>query len=182
MWHHPQSRKQGGISMRFIKIVTGKCCERQYVNQHDGIEIGIDIDKIVEVKHYTNFPERLSDLNPRKYMSEIKIVCDGIEKSLEIPAPLDLVLAYLNGDVDLDAIKNYEIPTPEAPEDLNEWVKILENDNEIKAINKIINRGVTTKSQLLQMTARDIKALHGCGGSSKTCGYVIDAMKVFGLV
>lgn len=166
--------------MKFIKIITGECCERYYMKQHS--EIGIDADKITEVKHYVYFPESLSDLDPRKYMSEIKIVCDGIEKSLEIPAPLDLVLAYLNGEVSLDAIRDYEIPAPEAPENLSEWTKILETDNEIKAINKIIKLGITTKTQLLQMTAKDIKELPGCGGRSKTCVYVRDAMKVFGLV
>ena len=165
--------------MKFIKIITGKCCERYYMKQHS--EIGIDADKITEVRHYSYHPERLSDLDPRKYMSEIKIMRDGVEKSLEIPAPLDIVLKYLNGEVSLDAIRDYEIPAPEAPEDLSEWTKILESKDEIKAVNKIIKLGITTKTQLLQMTVADIKALPGCGGSSQTYSYIKQALKVFNL-
>ena len=144
-------------------------------------EIGIDADKITEVRNYMYYPDTLSDLDPRKYTSEIKIMCDGIEKTLEIPAPLDIVLQYLNGEVSLDAIRDYEIPAPEAPENLSEWTKILEDEDMIKAINKIIKLGITTKTQLLQMTMDDIKALPGCGGCSQTRFDIEDALKVFGL-
>lgn len=166
--------------MKFIKIITGKCCERYFMKQHS--EIGIDADKITEISHYTYHPERLSDLDPRKYMSEIKIMCDGVEKSLEIPAPLDIVLQYLNGEVSLDVIRDYEIPAPEAPENLSEWTKILESKYDINAIRKMINLGITTKTQLLQMTEADIKALPGCGGSSKTYRNVRKALIVFNLI
>ena len=165
--------------MRFVKIITGKCCERYIVKQHR--EIGIDADKIIEIKHLISYPERLSDLDPKKYTSEIKIICDGVEKTIEVPAPLDIVLKYLNGEVSLDAIRNYEIPAPEAPEDLSEWTKILENKDSIKALNKIIRLGVTTKTQLLKMSLEDIKALPGCGGSSQTCYDIEEALKVFNL-
>ena len=149
------------------------------MKQHS--EIGIDADKITEVKHFISYPERLSDLDPKKYTSEIKMMFDGVEKTIEIPAPLDIVLKYLNGEVSLDAIRDYEIPAPEAPEDLREWTKILEDKDEIKALNKIIRLGITTKTQLLQMTLEDIRALPGCGGSSQTCFDIEDALKVFDL-
>ena len=149
------------------------------MKQHD--EIGIDADKITEVKHFISYPEKLSDLDPKKYTSEIKMMFDGVEKTIEIPAPLDIVLKYLNGEVSLDAIRDYEIPAPEAPEDLREWTKILEDKDEIKALNKIIRLGITTKTQLLQMTLEDIRALPGCGGSSQTCFDIEDALKVFDL-
>lgn len=165
--------------MRFIKIITGKCCERYIMKQHS--EIGIDADKITEVKHFISYPERLSDLDPKKYTSEIKMIFDGVEKTIEVPAPLDIVLKYLNGEVSLDAIRNYEIPAPEAPENLIEWTKILENKDSIKAVHKMIKLGITTKTQLLKMTLEDIRALPGCGGSSQTCFDIEDALKVFDL-
>lgn len=166
--------------MKFIKIITGELEQRYYVKFFN--EIAIDADKIISVNHYCSpTTKELSDLDPRKYMSEIIIQRESCSSSIKIPAPMELVMSYLNGEVSLDAIKNYRMPAPKAPEDLQEWIGILEKDHHIKVIKKIIANGITSKSQLIQLSDDDIKALPGCSGRS-FCLYMKEILCMFGLV
>lgn len=165
--------------MRFIKIIRGELEQRYYVKFFE--EIAIDADKIISVNHYCSpTTQELSDLDPKKYMSEIIIQIESGLSSITIPAPMELVMSYLNGEVSLDAIKNYKMPAPEAPEELQEWIGFLKSDHK-RIIKKVIANGITTKSQLLQLSDDDIKSLPGCKSRS-VCLHIKDILCVFGLI
>jgi hypothetical protein len=121
-------------------------------------KIGIFDYKIYHTRVWLNLDEKIT-----KTTGPI----DG--RNFCIPVEYELVEKYFNNEVTFEEIKNYKIPKVEAPEHLEEWIKMIWFDQlSITALKILMKNGVTTKTQLLNMTWDQVVQLRGIGKKTQS--------------
>lgn len=157
--------------MKFIKILVET--RRPYPE-----EIFIDADKIKYIEQKDD--RKHSYFDSDMYRTRIRMYGDTEEYDIIVPVETNLVVAYLNNEEDFTALKNYKIPKPEAPESLEEWIKLrCMYSTECRLINTLIKNGINTKSDLTQFSETDLLAIRGI--SKNGLQKIKDLMNKFGL-
>ena len=156
--------------MKFIKILVET--RRPYPE-----EIFIDADKIKYIEQKND--RKLSYFDDNVYKTRIVMYGDTEEYDIIVPVETDLVVAYLNNEEDFEAVKNYKMPKPEAPESLEEWAKLRCMSTDRRLINVLIKNGIDTKSDLTQFSETDLLAIRGISKSGLQ--NIKDLMNKFGL-
>lgn len=155
---------KGVVTVMFKKVI---------VRTHRGTteEFSVNTDCVVMIEPCST--KKIHTFDESVYMTLVwlnldkKTTCGWNEpisgQNFCMPVEYNLVEKYFNNEVTFDEIKNYKIPKVEAPESLEEWVKMARYTSTGDGIKLLIRQGITTKSQLLNMTWNQVKILKGIG-------------------
>lgn len=163
----------------FKKVIIRK-------NKETTEECSINTDMIIMIEPCSTEKVRIFD--DSIYMTRVWLNIDGKTTDITgpiqgrdfcIPVPCDLVEKYLNNEITFDEIKNYKIPKVEAPERLEEWVEMARYSRIKAALRTIIRQGITTKSQLLNMTWSQVQSIRGVG--KEKLKFLQEMLDCFGL-